>query len=227
MILANVTVDRVTARVCGSELIPRGLVGAKVTLEFRDPVWDGLAKTAVFRGVVTRDVPVSGSTVTIPWETVDKAGQMLYFGIYGVGEGGKLVVPTIWAPLGRIEGSADPSGDTTAEATPEVWAQMGSQIGDLTQLETENRENLVAAINELIHTTMPSDGKTAYAYAQEAGYTGTEAQFAAKLADSTAYLPVPPEAGEGQFLVIDAVDDSGRVIRTRAVTLEDAEEVAF
>lgn len=227
MIIANVTVDRTKARASGCQGIPRGLVGGEVTLDFRDSAWEGLTKTAVFRGAVTRDVPVTGNTVTIPWETVSKAGRTLYMGVYGVAEGGKLAVPTIWAKLGPIEGAADPSGDLSAPATPEFWVQMSSLIGDMSQLETQTRESLVAAVNELIHTTMPSDGKTAYEYALEAGYTGSEAQFAAKLADNTVYLPAPASAKAGQYIQVTAVDSAGKVTATAAVTLGDSEGVEF
>lgn len=227
MIIAHVVVDRVTARVSSCETIPRGAVGAQVRLEFRDPAWEKLTKTAVFRGAVTRDALVTGDTVTIPWETVARAGGKLYIGVYGVGVAGELEIPTVWTSLGRIEGAADPSGDPGAEATPELWAQLESQMGPLSRLETENKENLVAAVNELIHTTMPSDGKTAYEYALEAGYTGSEAEFAAKLADSRVYLPVPATAAAGQFLVVSAVDAGGKVTATEAVTLPDAEGGTF
>ena len=227
MIIANVTVERTRALASGCQSIPRGLVGGEVALDFQDPVWEGLAKTAVFRGAVTRDVPVTGNTVTIPWETVTRAGRTLYMGIYGTAEGGKLALPTVWAELGPVEGAAEPCGDLSAEATPEFWAQLSALIGDMSQLETQTRESLVAAVNELIHTTMPSDGKSAYAYALEAGYTGNEAQFAAKLADNTVYLPAPASGKAGQFIQVTAVDSAGKVTATEAVTLGDSEEVEF
>lgn len=42
------------------------------------------------------------------------------------------------------------------------------------------------------------DGKSAYAYAQEGGYTGTEAEFGAKLADLLAL-----EVWDGEYEVIE------------------------
>ena len=76
------------------------------------------------------------------------------------------------------------------------------------------------------------NGKSAYAYAQEGGYTGTEEEFSKMLAQSTGTsgLPLPPAAVVGQFIVVSAVDESGKVTATEAVdapTLPDAEEVAF
>ena len=127
--------------------------------------------------------------------------------------------------------------------TPEdvkTWEKLQSEIGNLSDLATEAKENLVAAINEVeadmsegvaLDTTLTqsgqaadakavgdalaekqpkgnyltqdnlqsatnaalaqakasgefdgADGKSAYAYAVEGGYTGTETEFAAKLA---------------------------------------------
>ena len=127
--------------------------------------------------------------------------------------------------------------------TPEdvkTWEKLQSEIGDLADLETEAKENLVAAINEVeadmsegvaLDTTLTqsgqaadakavgdalaekqpkgnyltqdnlqsatdavlaqakasgefdgADGKSAYQYAQDGGYTGTETEFAEKLA---------------------------------------------
>ena len=149
MIIANIAVDRLTARVCSSAPIPRGIVGAQVALEFRDPIWETLGKTAVFRGAVTRDVPVTGNQVTIPWETVTRAGGKLYLGLYGTDGTGALALPTVWAELGDIVGAADPSGDLSVEATPALWEQTLALIGDPQTLKTQEKANLVGAINEI------------------------------------------------------------------------------
>ena len=53
-----------------------------------------------------------------------------------------------------------------------------------------------------------ADGKSAYQYAQEGGYTGTEAEFAAKLAEE--YIPNPPTASVGQTIVVKSVDENGK-----------------
>ena len=46
------------------------------------------------------------------------------------------------------QGAAEPSGDPAAEPTLPIWAQLQKQIGDLDDLKTYNKDNLVAAINE-------------------------------------------------------------------------------
>lgn len=227
MIIANVAVDRVTARVVSCEPIPRGIIGARVKLEFLDPSWENLTKTVVFRGAQTRNAVLTGDTAVIPWETVARAGGKLYVGVYGVGESGKLEIPTVWADLGSIEGAAAPGEDSTAEPTPGLWAQICAMIGNVGELETQTQANLVAAVNELVREFASVEGRSAYEYAVEGGFAGTEAEFAAKLGDNRKFLPVPDGAQEGQFLTVSAVDDGGNVLAVRAVTLPDAEEGSF
>lgn len=53
-----------------------------------------------------------------------------------------------------------------------------------------------------------ADGKSAYAYAVDGGYTGTEEELAAKLAAD--HIPVPATAEVGQTIVVKAVDESGK-----------------
>ena len=68
-------------------------------------------------------------------------------GVYGADESG-VVLPTVWVSLGKIQPGADPSGDETADPSLPVWAQLQKQIGDLDDLKTYNKGNLVQAINE-------------------------------------------------------------------------------
>ncbi len=60
-----------------------------------------------------------------------------------------------------------------------------------------------------------SDGKNAYQYAQDGGYTGSETEFAAKLAAE--HLPVPATAAVGQYFKAKTVDGNGLVTEVEAV----------
>ena len=60
-----------------------------------------------------------------------------------------------------------------------------------------------------------SDGKNAYQYAQDGGYTGSETEFAAKLAAE--HLPVPATAAVGQYFKVKTVDGNGLVTEVEAV----------
>ena len=134
MVIAKVIVDRTSIRVVSRHKIPKGIIGGKVQIEYADDAWNGLTKTAVFQGCVTKDVVDIGSEVTIPVETVAHSGFMLFFGIYGVDVENEIAVPTIWIPLGMVQKAADPSGDTSTDPTLPVWAQLEQKYEKLLYL---------------------------------------------------------------------------------------------
>ena len=133
------------------ELLTAGMIKA-VTVQFVfSPEWDGLTKTAVFsNGKTTVDVLAAnwdGDTVPVPHEVLAVPGRHARVGVYGADESG-VVLPSVWVSLGKVQPGADPSGDTSADPSLPVWAQLQKQIGDLDDLKTYNKGNLVDAINE-------------------------------------------------------------------------------
>lgn len=133
------------------ELLTAGMSKA-VTVQFVfSPAWDGLTKTAVFtNGKTTVDVLAAswdGDTVPVPHEVLAVPGRHARVGVYGADESG-VVLPTVWVSLGKVQPGADPSGDASADPSLPVWAQLQKQIGDLDDLKTYNKGNLVDAINE-------------------------------------------------------------------------------
>ncbi len=133
------------------ELLTAGMSKA-VTVQFVfSPEWDGLTKTAVFsNGKTTVDVLAAnwdGDTVPVPHEVLAVPGRHARVGVYGADESG-VVLPTVWVSLGKVQPGADPSGDASADPSLPVWAQLKKQIGDLDDLKTYNKGNLVDAINE-------------------------------------------------------------------------------
>ena len=133
------------------ELLTAGMSKA-VTVQFVfSPDWDGLTKTAVFtNGKTTVDVLAAnwdGDTVPVPHEVLAGPGRHARVGVYGADESG-VVLPTVWVSLGKVQPGADPSGDASADPSLPVWAQLQKQIGDLDNLKTYNKGNLVDAINE-------------------------------------------------------------------------------
>lgn len=148
MIVAKIKVTDSIAYTVYRKVIPAGIIGAQVEFEYADDIWNGLRKTVVFRGAVTKDVVTDENIVTIPQEVAKKPLSSLSVGIYGVDVDGNLAIPTIWAALGTVHDSANPSGDTTTDPTLPVWAQIQAMIGNLDDLETEAKNNLVDAVNE-------------------------------------------------------------------------------
>lgn len=202
MIVAKIQVNGAIARTLYKKVIPAGIVGAKVEFEYDEDIWQGLHKTVVFRGTVTKDVVTDENIVTIPKEVAEKPRSLLIVGVYGVDAEGNLAIPTIWADLGLVRESANPSGDTSTDPSLPVWAQIQGMIGDLDELETTARDNLVAAVNEALsnggtvdeteirriveeylaaNPPAPgepgADGKSAYEIAVENDFSGSEAEW--------------------------------------------------
>ena len=135
-----------------TERLTSGMVGLQCEFVF-DEAWDGLAKTAGFlAGNEQRDVLLTSDTCTVPWEVLQHPGYQLVIGVYGTNAEGTLVIPTVYAMCGGIASGADPSGDTETDPTLPIWAQIQALIGDLADLETEAKNNLVSAINEAEQT---------------------------------------------------------------------------
>lgn len=116
-----------------------------------DAEWDSLAKTAVFQHGMDEPVmvPATEETVEIPPEVI-VAGE-LRVGIVGLGSDGLVQIPTQWMdkPI-RIWPSTPVSGKGPDTIAPELWQQALAAIGDLPGLQTEDKSNLVAAINEVL-----------------------------------------------------------------------------
>lgn len=148
MIVAKIQVSGAIARTLYKKVIPAGIIGAQVEFEYAEDIWKGLHKTVVFRGPVTKDVVTDSNIVTMPPEVAEKPLSLLSVGVYGVDDNGNLAIPTIWADLGLVRESANPSGDPTTDPSLPVWAQIQGMIGNLEDLDTTAKNNLVAAINE-------------------------------------------------------------------------------
>ena len=150
MKIAEVKVAKTTCETTRLVPIPKGIVGATISIEYTDSAWDGLQKTVVFRSAVTKDVLDVGSEVAIPAEVVSRAGVNLHMGVYGVDTANNVVIPTIWTELGLVNAAAAPSGDSSTDPSLPVWAQIQAMIGNLDDLDTVAKSSLVAAINEAL-----------------------------------------------------------------------------
>ena len=150
--MIKVIYNKVCGRCVQSEPLTSGMVGQTIHFEYSHD-FDGLAVTAVFTdGKNTVDVVNPGNECSIPHEVLTTVGAIVKVGIYAV-KGDKLVIPTIYAHIGVVLKGADPSGDVSVDPTLPVWAQTQALIGNLSQIETETKDSLVAAINEVKQTT--------------------------------------------------------------------------
>ena len=149
--MIKVIYNKVCGRCVQSELLTSGMVGQTIHFEYSHD-FDGLAVTAVFTdGKNTVDVVNPGNECIIPHEVLTTVGAMVKVGIYAT-RGNELVIPTIYAHIGVVLKGVDPSGDVSIDPTLPVWAQTQALIGNLSQIETETKDSLVAAINEVKQT---------------------------------------------------------------------------
>ena len=140
---------------CHRPLLTAGMSNAELVHFIFSEEWDGLAKTAVFTdGVITVDVlqaQWNGDEVAVPPDVTTTAGRRVRVGVYGT-DGNGVALPTIWTELGTVHAGADPSGDSSTKPVLPVWAQLQEQIGNLADLKTDSKDNLVAAINEALQS---------------------------------------------------------------------------
>lgn len=105
-------------RIREAQPLTQGSVGLTLELELSEE-WTGLAVTALFSaGHLTRDVAVSGESLTIPWELLAEADHKLLLSIYGALPNRGTVLTTNIASLGPIEASLQPSGHEPDAPSP-------------------------------------------------------------------------------------------------------------
>lgn len=123
-----------------------GMVGAEVEFRFSTE-WEQLIKTAVFIAGSEKRVVLEAewrdNICTIPHECLAAPDVHLLAGVYGTTPDGSLVIPTVYADLGMIWTGTDPNGESGAEASPELWAQLQAQVNLM-----ESSANKVSSISE-------------------------------------------------------------------------------
>lgn len=113
--------------------------------------WDRYIKFIVFSNnrMVGKDMMMEvneDGTVEVPWEILVPAGQ-LRVGAYGVD--GQYRRPTLWSAPKVLNFGTD-AGEIGREPTVTPWERILRQIGDPMDLETEDRETVVGAVNEVL-----------------------------------------------------------------------------
>ena len=150
--------DMIKARIDGVELkiserepLLAGTVGLnKISLSFSDE-WAIFTKQIDFtneQSGETRRISAEVGVCTVPWELLKAEGDITCY-VRGIGSDGRLVLRTNEANLGTVLGSTDGNVPGTGTPTPDVCDETAAKIGDLSKLETNDKSQLVAAINEL------------------------------------------------------------------------------
>lgn len=182
-----------------NETLTSGTIGKKVKLEFSEE-WRNLKKTAVFMaGSVTRDVLDVSDEVVIPADVLAVPLKQLYVGVYGVSLDGS-VTSTIRVPGPMIALGTDPAGDEGSDPSLPIWAQLQGMIGELRNLNTDDRSNLVSAVNEAMNISGGAGGYYTPVVTQPTGNT-MKISFAPSVATMPNLEPVTitlPGSDSGQ-----------------------------
>lgn len=110
--------------------------------------WEGFTKKATCKNVTTGkhyDAEIKNDTCLIPWEALTDKGS---FEISVRGTNGKTTITTsaITVDLGRTLLAGAESNPPTPTELDLIW----KAVGNLDELRTDNKENLVAAVNSLV-----------------------------------------------------------------------------
>lgn len=200
--------------------------------------WSDYEKSAVF--YTTRDdkvyeVLLNEGECTVPHEVLSLTAD-LFIGVRGVSSEHQAVKTTSLVKY-KVEKGAPVGDGTTVEPTPDVYQQILMRLNDLEVGAGDEVDP--AEITRIVegylaeHPAEPGkdgepgrdgvdgapgkdgdpgeDGKSAYRYAQDGGYTGSEEEFARKLAEDC--IPAPATAKVGQTIVVTEVDGDGKPVK--------------
>ena len=132
--------------------ITSGTVGLPVEFSFDDQ-WEDLRKTAVFHaGHISKIRDSITDQTTVPWEVLAQHNAWLSIGVYGVNKDGTVAIPTIWVNICPINMGATPDGDPSVDPSLPVYQKLLDCVGDLQELNTKMKEDLVSSINEVYYT---------------------------------------------------------------------------
>ena len=189
------------ADVIEREPLTSGTFGKVLNFAFTED-WRLLIKYAVFEGSGRRIALTNiGDSCIIPHEVLAKHGGALRVGVYGRTADGSVATPTVYAQLGIIQRGADPNADPSTKPTLPVWAQIQAQIGDLSNLTTEDKTSLVAAINEAAKSGGGSGGGKDGTGIESITYKGEDESggnmYTVLLTDGTSYDITAPKGAKG------------------------------
>lgn len=149
--MTKAKIDGVELKISEREPLLAGTVGLnKISLSFSDE-WAIFTKQIDFtneQSGETRRISAEVGVCTVPWELLRSEGDITCY-VRGIGSDGSLVLRTNEANLGTVLGSADGNVPGTGTPTPDVCDETAAKLGDLSKLETDEKSQLVGAINEV------------------------------------------------------------------------------
>ena len=123
------TADTRMAKAYTDDVITLNSVGIPVKIDLSHE-FDGLQTTFVFKnGEVSVDLLYNGNDLVLPHEIAAVSGYV-YIGCYAANGEGTIVIPTVWASVGRVVKGVEPSGVDPQAPTPSWVAQVQAVAAD-------------------------------------------------------------------------------------------------
>lgn len=172
------------------------------------PDWDGFQKTAVFMAederqqlVTTIDVLLDQTNrCKIPHEMFQMYGYTVTFGVYGIKENAHIL-PTVVVNLTEVIRGVIPGEATTVEPTQSVYEQILYRLENINDAIANGM--LVGPPGPQGERGRKGDkgergltGKTAYQYALDGGFEGSEIDFAHMMATGGPAIATDEEVNE-------------------------------
>lgn len=230
--MTRLNVDGTKIRVWSLDTFTSGQIGAKVEFQFSSD-WDGLSKAAVFEAheshrtgdchTISATVLESewdGNVCYIPSDVLETPGYELLIGVYGFDSAGNIVIPTVYAKCGRIARGARSSETYPSGGALPIWAQLQNSIGNLDDLETTDKQNLVAAINELVQNAGSGGGGSSGSGGGTSGGDDTGGEGSTGTGVAATYTYTQGAASEnwtvkhnlGTYPSVTIIDSGGNVV---------------
>ena len=130
--MTKISINKTSLQISSRETLAAGNVNSLfVCFRFLGG-WDDLTKTAIFKnGGTSVSVLLNGDSCPIPWEVLQKAGE-LYISLRGTTFSGELVLCTENALIGNVKPSlAAAIAAEHREATPDVIDILVSEVAAL------------------------------------------------------------------------------------------------
>ena len=184
MEVAKIKINGTNAEVSELKTITSGMVGATVRIEY-DDTWTGLNKQVVYK---TDFQTINAEGAEIPPELLKICDTVLRVGVYGYTDDGTIVIPTVYAELGKIKPGADPEGDEAAKPTNPIWMEAITTSRNADGKAEAALEAAVSAESKADSASglAASASDTAAAAAEQAGAASGQAEAASAAAESAA-----------------------------------------
>jgi len=194
------------------------------------PEWDGLTRTAVFRGGEETWSVLLDETdeCIIPWEALAQPVApltRLQVGVYGI-QGNEVVLPTVWADCGAILEGTVP-GESAQPPTPDVYQQFLVQIEAVRDDVLGSRTGAIQAAQDAGTAAKAAEQSSQQAQeAQEASEAAAAAAGAARTAAGSAADQAADSAETVSAAVSRALASAGAAEQSAAAAQSQAERAA-